>query len=44
MTATRSATPGPPNYGPRAKSHPQRHFLNDEKIIYLRNTCCFGRM
>jgi len=26
---------GPPNYDPRAKSSPQRHFVNNEKVISL---------
>jgi len=35
---------GSPNYGPRAKSGPSRDFVNNEKMIYLRNTCWFDRM
>jgi len=27
---------GSPNYGPWAKSDPRSHFVNSEKIIYLR--------
>jgi len=40
-----------PNYGPRRKSYlwnhftsPQTHFVENEKIMYLRKMCWFGRM
>ena len=41
---------GSSNYVSRAKSgprshfiRPQRHFVNNEKIMFLRNVCSFGR-
>ena len=33
-----------PSYGPWAKSGLRRHFVNNEKIIYLWNISWFGRM
>jgi len=35
---------GSPNYGSRVKSGPRSHFMNNEKIIYLRTIFWFGRM
>ena len=33
-----------PHYGPRVKCGTRQHFVNNEKIIFLRNVCSFRRM
>jgi len=50
-TPLHSLYQGSPHYGPWDKSdqrshftRPQNTFANNEKIIYLRKMCCFGRM